>query len=380
VVQLQQSEQIADTSNVTIASSGQLDLQTFKETINNLTMTSGQATGTGTLVINGILTTNASATSATIAPTVSLGNGARTFSIADGAAASDLTISGSVVSGTMNKTGAGKVTLSGASTSPQNLTINLNAGSLDVSATQHLTALNVATSTTATLTAAGTTVLNTNNLAITGTGKLDIGNNRVIVTAAGATGSFNGSAYTGVTGLIQAGRNGNTLPLWDGSGIVTSQSSATGGNFTSIGVARASDVRPATATATALWSGQTITGTDTLVMYTYGGDATLDGKINVDDYIKIDNGISAHLTGWANGDFNYDGVINIDDYTQFIDANIGTQGPPFSTSGGAPAGPVSAVPEPIGALVVLAGLVAVGTMRDSTRKRRKIVIAPAVSS
>jgi hypothetical protein len=76
---------------------------------------------------------------------------------------------------------------------------------------------------------------------------------------------------------------------------------------------------PSTAIATTTSSGETITGTDTLVMYTYGGDATLDGKIN------IDNGIANNLTGWSNGDFNYDGKVNIDDYTRFIDAHIGTQ-------------------------------------------------------
>ena len=102
----------------------------------------------------------------------------------------------------------------------------------------------------------------------------------------GSTGTWNGSAYTGVTGSVASGRNGNAAPLWDGNGIVTSQSTATNGNYHSIGVARASDVQPATATATALWAGQIITGTDTLVMYTYGGDATLDGKINIDDYVK----------------------------------------------------------------------------------------------
>src|SRR5206468_5905120 len=119
---------------------------------------------------------------------------------------------------------------------------------------------------------------------------------------------------------------------------------ATTGNYHSIGIAKASDARPSTATATALWGGQTITGSDTLVMYTYGGDATLDGKINIDDYVRIDNGISAGLTGWSNGDFNYDGKVNIDDYTTVIDANIGTQGAPFLATEGIDS--VSAVPEP----------------------------------
>jgi hypothetical protein len=89
-------------------------------------------------------------------------------------------------------------------------------------------------------------------------------------------------------------------------------------------------------------------------MYTYGGDATLDGKINIDDYTRMDGGISTGVAGWYNGDFNYDGKINIDDYT-IIDANIGNQSGQFFTSGGiggAGSGNlagVSAVPEPAGA-------------------------------
>ena len=62
--------------------------------------------------------------------------------------------------------------------------------------------------------------------------------------------------------------------------------------------------------------------------YTYGGDANLDGVINIDDYTQIDSSISAGgaLKGWLNGDFNYDGNIDIDDYT-IIDSNIAIQGP-----------------------------------------------------
>ena len=133
---------------------------------------------------------------------------------------------------------------------------------------------------------------------------------------------------------------------------MTSQSAAQGSNFTAIGVAQASDVLPATATATAVWAGQTITGTDTLVMYTYGGYATLDGKINVDDYIRIDSGIAAGLTGWSNGDFNYDGKVNIDDYSSYIDSNLSNQGLPFATTSSMSS--VTAVPEPAAALAILA--------------------------
>jgi hypothetical protein len=180
-------------------------------------------------------------------------------------------------------------------------------------------------------------------------------------------GTWNGSTYTGVTQLIANGRNGTA---WNGVGIVTTQSGAQSSNYNSIGIAKASDVLPATATATAVWAGQTITGSDTLVMFTYGGDATLDGKLNIDDYVKIDSGIASGLTGWVNGDFNYDGKVNIDDYTTVIDANIGNQNGSYPTGGGidggGPSG-VSAVPEPasLSAIVLL-----LGTLRTRRRRRR----------
>ena len=71
--------------------------------------------------------------------------------------------------------------------------------------------------------------------------------------------------------------------------------------------------------------------------YTYAGDMNLDGKINVDDYGRIDFNVPLHNSGWVNGDLNYDGKINVDDYG-IIDFNIGIQGPPLGSA------PVSAAP------------------------------------
>jgi hypothetical protein len=133
---------------------------------------------------------------------------------------------------------------------------------------------------------------------------------------------------------------------WSGAaGIVTSQTDATTGSLTSIGVATAQQVKGlAGISATAVWAGQTVTGNETLVMYTYAGDANLDGKINVDDYGRIDSSVVLPgVAGWFNGDFNYDGKVNVDDYG-IIDFNVGIQGAPFSTGAGLD---VTAVPEPV---------------------------------
>jgi len=91
-------------------------------------------------------------------------------------------------------------------------------------------------------------------------------------------------------------------------------------------------------------------------MYTYGGDANLDGKINVDDYGRIDFNVPLGTAGWFNGDFNYDGKINVDDYG-IIDFNVGIQGPPLLSAGAGGEAPLAiAVPEPAGGAIVLAGL------------------------
>jgi len=102
-------------------------------------------------------------------------------------------------------------------------------------------------------------------------------------------------------------------------------------------------------------------------MYTYGGDANLDGKINVDDYGHIDTSVPLGLSGWFNGDFNYDGKINVDDYG-IIDFNIGIQGAPFFTSAGGPTSVgLSAVPEP--ASILSATLIGLGSLLTRRRKR-----------
>jgi hypothetical protein len=108
-------------------------------------------------------------------------------------------------------------------------------------------------------------------------------------------------------------------------------------------------------------------------MYTYGGDANLDGKVTISDYGKIDFGIGIpNADGWYNGDFNYDGKVTILDYG-IIDFTIGIQGAPFPTSAGTSAGSsagisgVSAVPEPTSLLVIAA----CGVANPLRRRRRR---------
>jgi autotransporter-associated beta strand protein len=332
--------------------------------------------GAGTLVLTG--------TDSRIGPTIitrgtlQIGNGGTTGSIDS---SSNITTSDALVFNRSNSlTYGGVIFGSGSVTKQGNGTLTLTkpmvyTGPTTVAAGKLALDANFTTSSSITVTGGtlellpnGNRLIRTPSLSLTA-GRVDLQDNKLITRT--PVGSLVGSTYTGVSGLIQSGRNGDPLPHWDGNGIVTSQSNAAGGNYTSIGVARASDVRPATATATGTWAGQTITGTDTLVMYTYGGDATLDGKIDIDDYVRIDAGLTGHLSGWSNGDFNYDGKVNVDDYANAIDANLITQGTPFSTAGGlgeiAATSGVNAVPEPAGISLFI------GTGALVLRRRRRLV-------
>jgi hypothetical protein len=141
--------------------------------------------------------------------------------------------------------------------------------------------------------AAQTTVIDSLNI-ING-GQFILDNNAMIINdpSPGALGSWDGSEYTGITGYVEFG-------------AIESFASAPG--YTSVGVAELVD------------------HSGVLVKYTASGDATVDGKLNIDDYERIDSGIVGGATGWSNGDFNYDGKINIDDYT-LIDGAIAIQSP-----------------------------------------------------
>ena len=60
----------------------------------------------------------------------------------------------------------------------------------------------------------GSRVLVVSELLSVNNGKLDLKDNDMIVRT-GALGSFNGTSYTGITGLIASGRNAGS---WDGAG------------------------------------------------------------------------------------------------------------------------------------------------------------------
>jgi len=187
--------------------------------------------------------------------------------------------------------------------------------------------------------------------------RLDVSDNKLIVTAT-PIGSATGGVYDGVNGLVQSGRNGGT---WDGSGIVTSQSDAAlNRQYTSLAVATAAQAGKNS------FGGISVSASEVLVMYTWTGDANLDGRVDADDYFQIDSNYNKPAgSGWFNGDFNYDGKVNGDDYF-LIDNAFAHQNAVFS---GAPV-PLgaTAVPEP--AVLPALALMALSWRRRRTKRSR----------
>ena len=117
------------------------DLNGYSDTIGALTMTGGAVTtAAGTLTLGGNVTTNASANSATISGNLDFGSATRTFTIADGTAADDMSISAVISSASgaygITKAGSGTMVLSAANTYTG--TVTVNAGVLNI---QHAAAL-----------------------------------------------------------------------------------------------------------------------------------------------------------------------------------------------------------------------------------------------
>ena len=76
--------------------------------------------------------------------------------------------------------------------------------------------------------------------------------------------------------------------------------------------------------------------TDNLLMYTYAGDASFDGLVDLRDYLLMDatylqgyDGVTKVAT-WADGDFNYDGIVDYRDYMALADAALDNQGSPLA--------------------------------------------------
>ena len=199
-------------------------------------------------------------------------------------------------------------------------------------------------------------------------GRLDVANNDLTLVADVLAGT---SDLATTTAEVAEGYNGGD---WNGAGGITSSTAAADPTrTTALGVIQNNQSGTAIYTATNPYDGYVPGPGDVLVKYTYYGDANLDGKVDGQDYGRIDAGYlsGGTQTGWYNGDFNYDGRVDGSDYT-LIDNGFDKQAGNLSTAtaGLTAAGTdeVAAVPEPAGIAVVA---VSIGVLRCRRRRANR---------
>lgn len=247
-IRLGNSNVLNSATNVSLSTAnsyGTLDLANNNQGLGNITFVSGGLikTGTGTLSLNGNVTTQSSATSATITGNVNLGASTRTLNVADGGVTPDLVISANIAgTGGLNKTGSGSLQLSGANT---------------FSGANTLTA--------------GTTIAASNTALGSGTSTVSSGATLALqgdVTLTSGTVTVSGSGYTGSNGAIDNRSGNNTLA-----------SNVTLAGSTTVGAASGSTLTLAGAIGQSTASNLTIAGAGTTVLAgsnSYSGTTTVN--------------------------------------------------------------------------------------------------------
>lgn len=307
--------------------------------------------------IGGLTTTGMTSGSIAGAGTFDLGS----KFLVTGSLNTSTSVSGSISGdqGSLIKVGTGTLTLSGSNTFTREL--DVRAGKVVI--TQSFTTpSDLNTSNTGILqvavSASGQTLLKTEHLSATGNSRIDLTNNKLIVSSTDV-GDWDGAAYTGVTGLIQAGYHNGA---WNGTGLITSIATSS----TTLGVALASDVGLGGKSV----NGVLLFSSDVLVRFTLAGDADLDGKVGFSDLVRLAQNYGKTGTGWSRGDFNYNGTVDFADLVKLaqnygggpIPSDIPMASPEFAADYAAA---FASVPEPC----LCAWIIACFAVLSRTRSR-----------
>ena len=309
-------------NTTTTTSNSQLHLDGGTTIVGGFTKTSTGATQVSTIGFNGGTLryggsgTNASFLPALVGLTANVQTGGARIDTNGGA----ITIAqplvhdaalGATPDGGLTKSGAGTLTLASAANTYTGGT-SVTGGTLVLTNTGTFGSGGISVSNGATLDiAAGrSAALKMPSLNVTTNGSVDVRDNDLIVGSA--------TPKSAIETLVSAARNGGT---WDAPGITSSDARNNANHTTGLGVLSGAEY---TSLGNSSFDGIAVQPTDTLVKYTWNGDANLDGRVTFDDYVKIDTGFNSQLTGWLNGDFNYSGAVNFDDYV-LIDIAFNSQ-------------------------------------------------------
>src|SRR4051794_31461737 len=108
--------------------------------------------------------------------------------------------------------------------------------------------------------------------------------------------------------------------------------------------------------------------TGALIKYTFAGDASLDGKVDLTDFTVLAANFNATTKLWYQGDFNYDQKVDLTDFT-LLASNFNQT---MSATTADPTTLAATVPEPTACawLLLTALTLATNSTRQSRRDRR----------
>jgi autotransporter-associated beta strand protein len=216
-------------------------------------------------------------------------------------------------SGALTKSGSGLLQISGSNTFSGGT--NVTAGTLQLAAGSALPqgmSVSIAGSGSAIVMNSGLpTAVNIGGLSIDGGAAspqavFDLGNGKLIV-------DKTATSLATIRSEIIAGRAGGT---WNGHGITSGAAASDvvaggGTSNTALGYADNSDF----GMGLTAFGGQTVNSNSLLLRYTVLGDANLDGKVDLSDFLSLRHnfGLTSNAT-WDQSDFNFDGKVDLSDF------------------------------------------------------------------
>jgi hypothetical protein len=128
---------------------------------------------------------------------------------------------------------------------------------------------------------------------------LDLNNNAMIIDYGN-----NADPISTIDGLLHTGYASGA---WNGYGIRSTAAANDSNGLTAIGSADNQELGDTT------FAGVAVSENSVLLMYTYYGDANLDGVVNKQDVALLAVGYNFDGSGWGNGDFTYAGSVSRQD-------------------------------------------------------------------
>ena len=188
------------------------------------------------------------------------------------------------------------------------LSVKFDTSIVNLDVPQHVAALEIASRTTVSLNMKGATAITTGKFSMAPGTFLNLSANDLLVHAQPDSWQ---AARDALEALVAASRN-SPAGLWRGSGLTAS----------------AGRTEPLKGLVVHADDRADLPFVPVRVRFSWNGDANLDGRINADDYFRIDRGFLSQPPNptYDQGDFNYDNLVNADDYFLIDQAFLGQSG------------------------------------------------------